>query len=135
MPVYEITVRGIALMRRRSDGYLNATQILKIAGIEKARRTRILEKEILTGEHDKVQGGYGTFQGTWIPLQRAQELAISYNVYHLIRPLLDFDPTASRAVTAQQQGAKRKAESSVAAVHTTGAVAVSYTHLTLPTKA
>ena len=123
VPVYEITVRGIALMRRRSDGYLNATQILKIAGIEKARRTRILEKEILTGEHDKVQGGYGTFQGTWIPLQRAQELAISYNVYHLIRPLLDFDPTASRAVTAQQQGAKRKAESSVAAVHTTGAVA------------
>lgn len=111
VPVYEITVRGIALMRRRSDGYLNATQILKIAGIEKARRTRILEKEILTGEHDKVQGGYGTFQGTWIPLHRAQELAINYNVYHLIRPLLDFDPVASRAVNAQQ-GAKRKADSS-----------------------
>ena len=109
VPVYEITVRGIALMRRRSDGYLNATQILKIAGIEKARRTRILEKEILTGEHDKVQGGYGTFQGTWIPLHRAQELAINYNVYHLIRPLLDFDPVASRAVNAQQ-GAKRKAD-------------------------
>lgn len=91
VPVYEITVRGIALMRRRSDGYLNATQILKIAGIEKARRTRILEKEILTGEHDKVQGGFGTFQGTWIPLRRAQELATAYSVYHLIRPLLEFD--------------------------------------------
>ena len=91
VPVYEITVRGIALMRRRSDGYLNATQILKIAGVEKARRTRILEKEILTGEHDKVQGGFGTFQGTWIPLRRAQELATAYSVYHLIRPLLEFD--------------------------------------------
>ncbi|KAI3623071.1 SWI6 [Malassezia furfur] len=100
VPVYEITVRGIALMRRRSDGYLNATQILKIAGIEKARRTRILEREILTGEHDKVQGGYGTFQGTWIPLQRAQELAMNYSVYHLIRPLLDFDPAATRATAA-----------------------------------
>lgn len=100
VPVYEITVRGIALMRRRSDGYLNATQILKIAGVEKARRTRILEREILTGEHDKVQGGYGTFQGTWIPLQRAQELAITYSVYHLIRPLLDFDPAATKAPAA-----------------------------------
>ena len=87
-------------MRRRSDGFLNATQILKIAGIEKARRTRILEKEILTGEHDKVQGGYGTFQGTWIPRYRAQELAMNYSVYHLIRPLLEFDPAASHAVTA-----------------------------------
>lgn len=99
VPVYEITVRGIALMRRRSDGYLNATQILKIAGVEKARRTRILEKEILTGEHDKVQGGFGTFQGTWIPLKRAQELATAYSVYHLIRPLLEFDPASARAVS------------------------------------
>jgi len=110
VPVYEITVRGIALMRRRSDGYLNATQILKIAGIEKARRTRILEREILTGEHDKVQGGFGTFQGTWIPLQRAQELAMNYSVYHLIRPLLDFDPAASRAI-GPSAPTRRKAES------------------------
>ena len=65
VPVYELTVRGIACMRRRQDAYLNATQILKIAGIEKAKRTKILEKEILTGEHEKVQGGYGKYQGTW----------------------------------------------------------------------
>jgi hypothetical protein len=65
VPVYELTVRGIACMRRRADGFLNATQILKIAGVEKARRTKILEREILTGEHEKVQGGYGKYQGTW----------------------------------------------------------------------
>lgn len=65
VPVFEITVRGIAVMRRRADGYLNATQILKVAGVEKAKRTKILEKEILTGEHEKVQGGYGKYQGTW----------------------------------------------------------------------
>lgn len=63
--VYELMVRGIACMRRRSDGYINATQVLKIAGIDKAKRTKILEKEILTGEHEKVQGGYGKYQGTW----------------------------------------------------------------------
>jgi hypothetical protein len=44
---------------------MNATQILKVAGIEKGKRTKILEREILPGEHEKVQGGYGKFQGTW----------------------------------------------------------------------
>ncbi|PWN19926.1 apses-domain-containing protein [Microstroma glucosiphilum] len=101
VPVYEMTIRGIAVMRRRTDGFLNATQILKVAGIEKAKRTKILEKEILTGEHEKVQGGYGKYQGTWIPLKRAQELAGSYNVAHLLRPVLEFDPrTADQVPTA-----------------------------------
>ncbi|PWZ03490.1 hypothetical protein BCV70DRAFT_197703 [Testicularia cyperi] len=95
VPVYEITVRGIAVMRRRVDGWLNATQILKIAGIEKTRRTKILEKSILTGEHEKIQGGYGKFQGTWIPLQRAQEVAAEYNVSHLLKPILEFDPSTA----------------------------------------
>lgn len=95
VPVYEITVRGIAVMRRRADGWLNATQILKIAGIEKTRRTKILEKSILTGEHEKIQGGYGKFQGTWIPLQRAQEVAAEYNVSHLLQPILEFDPATA----------------------------------------
>jgi hypothetical protein len=58
-------VRGIAVMRRRGDSYVNATQILKVAGIEKGRRTKILEKEILPGKHEIVQGGYGKYQGTW----------------------------------------------------------------------
>ncbi|KAH9995486.1 hypothetical protein BJV77DRAFT_1066214 [Russula vinacea] len=45
--VYECMVRGIAVMRRRADSYVNATQILKVAGVDKGRRTKILEKEIL----------------------------------------------------------------------------------------
>jgi len=63
--VYECMVRGIAVMRRRADSYVNATQILKVAGVEKGRRTKILEKEILPGKHEIVQGGYGKYQGTW----------------------------------------------------------------------
>lgn len=65
VPVFEMNARGIAVMRRRSDSYLNATQILKVAGIEKGKRTKILEREVLIGEHEKVQGGYGKYQGTW----------------------------------------------------------------------
>lgn len=63
--VFEMIVNGIAVMRRQKDSYMNATQILKVANIDKGKRTKILEKEVLIGEHEKVQGGYGKYQGTW----------------------------------------------------------------------
>lgn len=78
-------------MRRRSDGWLNATQILKIAGVDKGKRTKVLEKEILTGEHEKVQGGYGKYQGTWISYKRGREFCRQYGVEDILRPLLDYD--------------------------------------------
>lgn len=37
--------------------WLNATQILKVAGMPKTQRTKYLEKEVITGRHEKVQGG------------------------------------------------------------------------------
>ncbi|KAF9347283.1 transcriptional regulator swi6, partial [Mortierella sp. NVP85] len=88
--VYEFVCRGIAVMRRKHDSYLNATQILKVAGIEKGRRTKILERDVLSGEHEKVQGGYGKYQGTWVPFQRGKELATEFMVESLLRPLLDY---------------------------------------------
>ncbi|KAI6164609.1 apses-domain-containing protein [Pisolithus thermaeus] len=93
--VYECMVRGIAVMRRRGDSYVNATQILKVAGIEKGRRTKILEKEILPGKHEIVQGGYGKYQGTWIPLDRGREIAAQYGVAPLLAPLFDFTPSTN----------------------------------------
>ena len=62
-PVYEMICKNVAVMRRKSDAYLNATQILKVAGFDKPQRTRVLEREVQKGEHEKVQGGYGKFQG------------------------------------------------------------------------
>ncbi|KAF8630163.1 hypothetical protein AX15_003109 [Amanita polypyramis BW_CC] len=93
--VYECMVRGIAVMRRRNDSYVNATQILKVAGVDKGRRTKILEKEILPGKHEIVQGGYGKYQGTWIPLERGREVALQYGVASLLAPLFDFTPSTS----------------------------------------
>jgi hypothetical protein len=78
-------------MRRRSDSWLNATQILKVAGVEKGKRTKVLEKEILSGEHEKVQGGYGKYQGTWINYKRGREFCRQYGVEELLRPLLEYD--------------------------------------------
>ena len=63
VPVYEMICKGVAVMRRRSDSYLNATQILKVAEFDKPQRTRILEREVQRGLHIKVQGGYGKYQG------------------------------------------------------------------------
>ena len=48
--MYEMEVNGIAVMRRRKDSWLNAMQIMKVAGIEKGKRTKVLEKEILIGD-------------------------------------------------------------------------------------
>ncbi|KAL5356771.1 apses transcription factor [Aspergillus floccosus] len=89
--VYEMEVNGVAVMKRRSDSWLNATQILKVAGVVKARRTKTLEKEIAAGEHEKVQGGYGKYQGTWVNYQRGVELCREYHVEELLRPLLEYD--------------------------------------------
>ena len=111
-------VNGIAVMRRRNDAWLNATQILKVAGVDKGKRTKILEKEIQTGEHEKVQGGYGKYQGTWIKFERGFEVCRQYGVEELLRPLLTYDmgtdgrasgradlntPTKEQAMAAQRK--------------------------------
>jgi len=61
IPVFEMMCKGVAVMRRRADSWLNATQILKVAGFDKPQRTRVLEREVQKGEHEKVQGGYGKY--------------------------------------------------------------------------
>lgn len=101
--VYEMEVNGVAVMRRRSDGWLNATQILKVAGVDKGKRTKILEKEILPGEHEKIQGGYGKYQGTWISYQRGREFCRQYGVEEMLRPLLDYDLAADGSAVSGAQ--------------------------------
>lgn len=92
IPVYEFLFGPDlkdSVMRRRHDDWINATHILKAAGFDKVTgnlgtflpllphadplvrpqpsRTRILEREVQKDEHEKIQGGYGKYQG---PLHR-----------------------------------------------------------------
>ena len=60
--------KNVAVMRRKGDGWLNATQILKVAGFDKPQRTRVLERDVQKGVHEKVQGGYGKYQGEFSAL-------------------------------------------------------------------
>nr|XP_018265799.1 uncharacterized protein I303_02173 [Kwoniella dejecticola CBS 10117]OBR87957.1 hypothetical protein I303_02173 [Kwoniella dejecticola CBS 10117] len=111
IPVFEAMIRGISVMRRTSDSWVNATQILKVAGIHKSARTKILEKEIHPGVHEKVQGGYGKYQGTWIPFERGQDLAAQYGVTSYLAPVFDFipSPTAIAALPVIRTGTPDRA--------------------------
>jgi len=114
-------------MRRQNDGWLNATQLLKVANFDKPQRTRILEREVQKGVHEKVQGGYGKSQGmlctmrgtsgslslmlsvctgTWIPLERAVALAKQYNIDDQIRPIVELDARAGTPPPAPKHSIK-----------------------------
>lgn len=88
--VYEFIHPTGSIMKRKADNWVNATHILKAAKFPKAKRTRILEKEVITDTHEKVQGGFGKYQGTWIPLELASKLAEKFEVLDELKPLFDF---------------------------------------------
>ncbi|OAL48969.1 apses-domain-containing protein [Pyrenochaeta sp. DS3sAY3a] len=92
VPVYECNVNGNHVMRRRADDWINATHILKVAEYDKPARTRILEREVQKGVHEKVQGGYGKYQGTWIPLEEGRHLAERNGVLDKMRAIFDYVP-------------------------------------------
>ncbi|AET38481.1 transcription factor MBP1 Ecym_2783 [Eremothecium cymbalariae DBVPG len=88
--VYEFIHPTGSIMKRKADDWVNATHILKAAKFAKAKRTRILEKEVIKDIHEKVQGGFGKYQGTWVPLDIARRLAEKFDVLEELRPLFDF---------------------------------------------
>ncbi|KAJ5577271.1 KilA N-terminal/APSES-type HTH DNA-binding [Penicillium sp. DV-2018c] len=90
VPVYEFKLENDSVMRRRQDDWVNATHILKAAGFDKPARTRILEREVQKGIHEKVQGGYGKYQGTWIPLPEGRQLAERNNILTKLAPIFDY---------------------------------------------
>jgi transcription factor MBP1 len=89
--VYELVIRGVPVMRRAKDSFINATQVLRAAGLPKPARTKVLEKQVSRGMHQKVQGGYAGFQGTWVPLDIAVELADAHGIVDELRELTDYD--------------------------------------------
>ncbi|KAH3680759.1 hypothetical protein WICMUC_000110 [Wickerhamomyces mucosus] len=77
--VIEIIIDGIAVTRRRNDSSFNASQILELAGVDKASKAKILEKS------EKSASGF------WIPYDRAVTLAQQYSVYSKLKPLFLFN--------------------------------------------
>lgn len=85
--VYECYIRGFEpniVMRRVKDDWVNITQVLKLAKFPKTQRSKILEREVVFMEHEKVQGGYGRFQGTWISLENTKTLVEKYDIQNKV---------------------------------------------------
>ncbi|KAJ5692695.1 hypothetical protein N7462_002118 [Penicillium macrosclerotiorum] len=122
VPVYEFKIDGDSVMRRRGDDWVNATHILKAAGFDKPARTRILEREVQKGVHEKVQGGYGKYQGTWIPLPDGRMLAERNNILPKLLPIFDYvagdrspPPAPKHTSNASKPRAPRKSTNRTAA--------------------
>ncbi|KAH6656095.1 ANK-repeat protein MBP1 [Truncatella angustata] len=112
IPVYEFQFGQDLkehVMRRRQDDWINATHILKAAGYDKPARTRILEREVQKDDHEKIQGGYGKYQGTWIPLEAGAQLAHKNNVYERLQPIFTFTPGDQSPPPAPRHASKPKA--------------------------
>ncbi|KAH8671629.1 transcription factor MBP1 [Xylariales sp. PMI_506] len=111
IPVYEFQFGADLkehVMRRRQDNWINATHILKAAGFDKPARTRILEREVQKDTHEKIQGGYGKYQGTWIPLEAGEQLAHRNNIFERLRPIFEFIPGAQSPPPAPRHASKPK---------------------------
>ena len=117
---------GNHVMRRRADDWINATHILKVADYDKPARTRILEREVQKGVHEKVQGGYGKYQGTWIPLHDGRMLAERNGVLEKMLPIFDYipgdrsPPPAPKHATAASSRPKPQRQSAAAAARANG---------------
>ncbi|KAI2624135.1 ANK-repeat protein MBP1 [Xylaria nigripes] len=112
IPVYEFqfgTELKEHVMRRRADNWINATHILKCAGFDKPARTRILEREVQKDVHEKIQGGYGKYQGTWIPLDMGEQLARRNNIYDRLQPIFEYTPGGDSPPPAPRHTSKPKA--------------------------
>ncbi|CCF42509.1 hypothetical protein CH063_12486 [Colletotrichum higginsianum] len=112
IPVYEFQFGDDLkehVMRRRQDDWINATHILKAAGFDKPARTRILEREVQKEKHEKIQGGYGKYQGTWIPLDKGVALAQRNNIYDRLRLIFEYTPGDQSPPPAPRHTSKPKA--------------------------
>ncbi|KAG6155209.1 hypothetical protein E4U37_001387 [Claviceps purpurea] len=111
VPVYEFQFGADLkehVMRRRHDDWINATHILKAAGFDKPARTRILERDVQKDVHEKIQGGYGKYQGTWIPLESGESLAQRHSVYDRLRLIFEFTPGDESPPPAPRHATKPK---------------------------
>ena len=87
-------------MRRRADDYINATHILKAANLDKPGRTRILERDVQKDpRHEKVQGGYGKYQGRRPPSTQSttSDHSKAHGYHSKLAQLLLFDMVSMKS--------------------------------------
>lgn len=87
--VYEVNWKSIPVMKRKRDNYVNASQILKAAKVEKKKRKKVLKRLCELVPFEKIEFGFHTFQGIWVPETSAKKLADKWQVLDPLMPLFD----------------------------------------------
>ncbi|KAJ3253247.1 hypothetical protein HK103_000793 [Boothiomyces macroporosus] len=87
--VYELNWQNVPVMRRTSDDYMNASNILQAAKVPKEKRKKIIKKLCSLVPFERIEEGYYKYQGVWVPLKAAKSLAERWNVYEYIKPIFD----------------------------------------------
>lgn len=87
-------------MRRESDGWLNATQIAKLAGLLQGSKIRIAQDQIV-GAFRTVKGGYAKIQGTWVEYKYGRQFAGAHGLDQILLPLLEYDGTTAQRLHSQ----------------------------------
>ncbi|KAJ3318486.1 hypothetical protein HDV06_000465 [Boothiomyces sp. JEL0866] len=87
--VYELNWQNVPVMRRISDDYMNASNILQAAKVPKDKRKKIIKKLCSLVPFERIEEGYFKYQGVWVPLKAAKSLAERWNVYEFIKPIFD----------------------------------------------
>jgi hypothetical protein len=80
-------------MRRKEDSWLNAGQILRVAGLTDHDRLKAIRalRAAMPGEFETVNGGNPLYQGTWVPYESGRELARQFGVEQILLPLLEYE--------------------------------------------
>jgi len=86
--VYEqYVIRGVTVMKRPSNSYVNVTQLLVAAGLNRNQRRNLLKRRDFPTTKDVISGG--SLQGTWIPADLAAQYAAAHGVADEFRALFD----------------------------------------------
>ncbi|ORX90314.1 hypothetical protein K493DRAFT_409934 [Basidiobolus meristosporus CBS 931.73] len=77
------------LLRRYDSGYVNATTLLSVGGVESEKEQAVVLS--LEVGRIRIRRRESPLFGTWIPLQRARQLAATCSLQHKLGPFLDYD--------------------------------------------
>lgn len=94
IPVYEYTLNQQPVLWDRETGYIYWTGIWKAMGRDKGEIAKLVDSDVeLERVIRKIRGGYLKIQGTWMPFDRARQLAIStcWFIRHDLSPLFGPD--------------------------------------------
>ncbi|KAJ3403016.1 hypothetical protein HDU80_004561 [Chytriomyces hyalinus] len=89
--IQELICEGISVMRRKSDGHVNANHILRLAGVSQVQAQRAMRDLAFRSKAKPliVRDGESALKGKWFPAKESQQLAQEYKVFERLRPLFE----------------------------------------------